>query len=434
MKRFSFWKYLLLVSIILHGCSKDNQISNEQISIVENEEINDLIQYNQHFLTVGLDDVPARIRESVDMALTNASQIANKSKDDITISSIKVEKAIIGNYDNGTSYTLLVDGSGKGSDIGKDDGEEYFDNLVVQELNDGSLITNIVRYTPSEQWRSSNMDDRSYSNYSGDITIYDEYGFAELGTTFVNGEIIHYDVDTMASSTDCSYEVSYTIGCVYTCWINSVHIVAYCTDKMTDDGGTGGGSGGGSGSGSGGGGGGSGSRTTTTTTSVVNINTTILDPEYFFEYEDINENPPSCESFNFQPDGTNNQESVVKGIYFNIILISTQYPYVHNQYQIKITNGVRFTAPMNLTLGGDLSSGSLAEVSAAALNQSMRETAIKYANKKVDPNIVLSYFKQRITYNYPRFVPGGRAQTNPSTYVSTPTNYKVSYFGYGNCN
>ena len=89
---------------------------------------------------------------------------------------------------------------------------------------------------------------------------------------------------------------------------------------------------------------------------------------------------------------------------------------------------------MNLTLGGDLSSGSLAEVSAAALNQSMRETAIKYANKKVDPNIVLSYFKQRITYNYPRFVPGGRVQTNPSTYVSTPTNYKVSYFGYGNCN
>lgn len=82
----------------------------------------------------------------------------------------------------------------------------------------------------------------------------------------------------------------------------------------------------------------------------------------------------------------------------------------------------------------NITSGLAATASAQALKISMNETVKKFGAKPVSGMIVELYFKERLKYNYPLFIPGGRVNFNPNSYNVTPTQYQTNLFGTGNCN
>lgn len=179
------------------------------------------------------------------------------------------------------------------------------------------------------------------------------------------------------------------------------------------------------------------------------IDTEVQDPVPITPAEDPNDNsgsgsegtvdapapiPPSCESFNFvAKPGTIWQESAVKNIHFNIVVID-QNGY-HISQIIEYPNAILFGAPTNLQIGNTtISSGIAATLSAKALQESMAETVHMYGNKPVSEMTVRLYFEERLKHNYPLFIPGGRVNFNASSYTGIPTNYETNAFGTGNCN
>lgn len=142
---------------------------------------------------------------------------------------------------------------------------------------------------------------------------------------------------------------------------------------------------------------------------------------------------PNCESFNFQQTGSNWQESAVLNIHFQVTVISPQGIYVN--HLCEFPQAILFGCPINLSVGNtNLSPGLAASTSAQALEQAMDETVKKFGNKPVSGMIVDMYFKQRLKHNYPLYIPGGRVNFNSNNFTVTPTQYRTSFFGNGNCN
>ncbi len=144
--------------------------------------------------------------------------------------------------------------------------------------------------------------------------------------------------------------------------------------------------------------------------------------------------PPSCQSFNFQnKTGSLWQESAVKNIHFNIVVISPKgYEFIQI---INYPNAILFGVPTNIQIGNtDISSGLAATLSAKAIDVSMSETVKMYGNQPVTELTVRLYFEERLKHNYPLFIPGGRVNFNAATFSGTPTNYITNMFGTGNCN
>ena len=159
----------------------------------------------------------------------------------------------------------------------------------------------------------------------------------------------------------------------------------------------------------------------------------ILNPESDdVEPEDVDIDP-NCESFNFQQTGSNWQESAVLNIHFQVTVISPQGIYVN--HLCEFPQAILFGCPINLSVGNtNLSPGLEAAASAQALEQAMDETVKKFGNKPVSGMIVDMYFKQRLKHNYPLYIPGGRVNFNANNFTVTPTQYRTSFFGNGNCN
>lgn len=133
------------------------------------------------------------------------------------------------------------------------------------------------------------------------------------------------------------------------------------------------------------------------------------------------EAPPSCTSFNFKKTSKNWQEANVTGIYFHVWLVTPQYPYTRYRYKVELNGPVLFGAPVKDRHGGETTPGLMGSVSAAALNQAMKDTAKKYGGTDVNTSVVTEYFKQRIKDNYPLWVPGGRANTNSNSSIPATT-------------
>lgn len=159
----------------------------------------------------------------------------------------------------------------------------------------------------------------------------------------------------------------------------------------------------------------------------------ILNPESDdVEPEDVDIDP-NCESFNFQQTGSNWQESAVLNIHFQVTVISPQGIYVN--HLCEFPQAILFGCPINLSVGNtNLSPGLAAATSAQALEQAMDETVKKFGNKPVSGMIVDIYFKKRLKHNYPLYIPGGRVNFNSNNFTVTPTQYRTSFFGNGNCN
>ncbi|MGX1928413.1 hypothetical protein [Flagellimonas sp. 2504JD4-2] len=144
------------------------------------------------------------------------------------------------------------------------------------------------------------------------------------------------------------------------------------------------------------------------------------------------DSPPDCESFHFVQTSSNWQQSAVVGIYFNIVLVMHEPPYLRYDKTVVLDQPVLFGAPVLDRFGNETSPGLIAEVSAGALHAAMKETANKYGGTQTSYSVVLAYFKQSIADNYALFVPGGRANTNSTTNL-IPTIYRPTPIGYGSC-
>jgi hypothetical protein len=166
---------------------------------------------------------------------------------------------------------------------------------------------------------------------------------------------------------------------------------------------------------------------------ISNIIKDILEPEN----DDIEEEDlviaPDCESFNFVPTNSNWQESAVLNIHFQINVISPAGIFVN--HLLEFPQAVLFGCPITLYVGNTyISPGIAANTSAQALKISMNETVKKFGNKPVSGMIIETYFKQRLKYNYPLFIPGGRVNFNANNFSVIPTQYQTNAFGTGDCN
>lgn len=159
----------------------------------------------------------------------------------------------------------------------------------------------------------------------------------------------------------------------------------------------------------------------------------ILNPENDNIEEEEVVLPPDCESFNFEPTNSNWQEAAVINIHFQVNIISPQGIYVN--HIVEFPQPILFGCPIDLIIGNtNLTPGLAASASAQALKLSMNETVKKFGNKTVSSMIVELYFKERLKYNYPFFIPGGRVNFNANNINVVPTQYQTNVFGTGNCN
>lgn len=142
--------------------------------------------------------------------------------------------------------------------------------------------------------------------------------------------------------------------------------------------------------------------------------------------------PPSCESFNFIPLGSLWQVAMVKNINFRVLGISPRG--IQILHVVSYPQAVYFGTPTNVKVGNtNITSGIAANTSARVLQKSMQEVIDKYGGTNVSDLILDRYFRERLAYNYPLFVPGGRVIFN-STENLPATNYKTNTFTAGDCN
>lgn len=144
------------------------------------------------------------------------------------------------------------------------------------------------------------------------------------------------------------------------------------------------------------------------------------------------ETPPSCKSFNFVNTTSTWQEAAVINIRFSIYLINSDG--ISYKYSLSFPQPVLFGMPSNFSLGGEVGAGIAAESSANALNNTMSEIAKEYAYSHTSESNVEVAFKERLKYNYPLYIPGGRVNFNATNYSVIPTEYKTNAFGIGSCN
>jgi hypothetical protein len=142
--------------------------------------------------------------------------------------------------------------------------------------------------------------------------------------------------------------------------------------------------------------------------------------------------PPSCESFNFVKNGALWQAAMVKNINFKVVGISPKG--IEILHVLSYPQAIYFGAPTNIKIGNtNITPGIAANLSARALQQSMKDVISKYGATDVSDLILDRYFRERLAYNYPLYVPGGRVNFN-STENLPAVNYKTNTFTAGDCN
>lgn len=141
--------------------------------------------------------------------------------------------------------------------------------------------------------------------------------------------------------------------------------------------------------------------------------------------------PPSCQSFNFIKTTSLWQVALVKNITFTIVLLDGKG--AHITHRISYPQAISFGSPTNLQKGGaNLTAGMVATLSARALQTSIQEVVDRYGAKNVSEMVVDQYFRDRLVYNYPLFINGGRANFN-STDNLPATDYKTTLLFLDDC-
>lgn len=146
---------------------------------------------------------------------------------------------------------------------------------------------------------------------------------------------------------------------------------------------------------------------------------------------DVVYTPPSCQSFNFSETASLWQTALVKNISFNIILLSEKgVTFIHSA---KFRQPISFGMPKEHSVGGTpISAGMAAELSAKALQTTIREVVAKYGRVKVSEMIVEQYFKERLLYNYPLITSGGRVNWTATENLPV-TDYETTFMLPDNC-
>ena len=403
--------FIILLGVLFLTCDKQPEFNEDILSqeVIDNENsLNKPIRFNE--LSPGI------IENVKNMDLLFEYSV-NKGKDVIFGEVIKDIVIINENEELGNSYTLRIEKKDKGL---------YFDNLVVQELPDGQLKTNVIRYTPDKQWYERTKYTKGrFASYTGGISVFREDGTWLSDLTLTDGEITESSTDMTTSQ--CFYKTSYTIGCAYSCWVESVIIHVYCpgengggsttyvdenaTNSFGQDSGGSSGSGSDPSSGSGGGG---------------TIGTSPFD-EFITAYEEEEWTPPSCKSFNFQNTATNWQEASVVNIRFNILLIEIVGGVrVRKRHLFTFPQPVKFGMPRKFANGTSIPAGLAAEIGARSINHAVDELISKYYNLAVSStSIVRSDFQAILKHEFQEQSNGGRVNFNDLSSTVTPTQYQT---------
>ncbi|AXT51329.1 hypothetical protein D1818_10980 [Aquimarina sp. BL5] len=141
---------------------------------------------------------------------------------------------------------------------------------------------------------------------------------------------------------------------------------------------------------------------------------------------------PSCESFNFQTyPGSLYQEAAVKGVHFNIVVISQNG--IQRATNISFPQPILFGIPTNYSIGGDFSAGAAAELSAEILEITMDEIVRLYGTGNYAPSFLRTQFRNLLISNYRSYTAGGgRVQFNYSGRIPA-TQYQTNWFTNGDC-
>ena len=154
------------------------------------------------------------------------------------------------------------------------------------------------------------------------------------------------------------------------------------------------------------------------------------------EGEELENVPPSCESFNFTSTGSNWQTAVVKGVRFKLRILEQNGAQSNVVVaDIAYDNNIQFGTPKLDRYNSNFTPGLAAELSAEALHMSMNETKNHFRDKyNISETQIRIYFEERLRYNYPIMTGGGRVNFGRNDYGLIPTQYKTEFFGTGNCN
>ncbi|KAF2081740.1 hypothetical protein [Flavobacterium sharifuzzamanii] len=142
--------------------------------------------------------------------------------------------------------------------------------------------------------------------------------------------------------------------------------------------------------------------------------------------------PPSCESFNFTSKvGANWQESLVKNVYFRVILLDNKGLTIN--HVVSYPQPILFGMPINLNKGnGDISGGAAATVSAMVLDKVMGEIVKKYGRTNVSDLTLRLEFQQLLISEYRTYTNGGTVNFNSASPLPA-TNYKTNASATGLC-
>ena len=295
---------MFLSSAVFQSCERGEDmvdVSEDSLQITREDEVSTL------------DGLPEHIRESLlssSETLKRAAREGKGKKEEF--GDIVPDMAIEREHENGTtSYTLGLEKLEQGL---------YYDNIALQEYEDGSTVPYVIRYRPSLEWLNEffGRQDR-YEHYTGTMEVYDGEGAIRSRIDLAGGELV---ASESFNSTTGKCELvlhSIAIGCVYTCWISNIEIGYLC-----DSGGDGSGSGwDGSGGGDDTGGIGGGTGGTGGSGGEPGINTT---PVEDFE-EELGIWHAACRSFQYEDfGGTGTKVAAVKGIEHPVLRTDSRCP------------------------------------------------------------------------------------------------------------
>lgn len=147
------------------------------------------------------------------------------------------------------------------------------------------------------------------------------------------------------------------------------------------------------------------------------------------------EKAPDCASFPYKKVADNWKATVSKGIYFNVVLIDPNNPQNQGVYHIDFGNELFTFETYNIDrFDNELGNANASEVTAAAMNNAMKEIADYYKYRYGTSQIVIEQrFKEVLKREFNYMTGGGKMRIgNP--FGLTPTQFTHAWFGFGNCN
>ncbi|WP_318343204.1 hypothetical protein [Flagellimonas baculiformis] len=224
MKQMKNLLPVMLLVLVVWGCDKQS-LEETPILSKANEESTEPSKNRP----VPFGDLSNDILSEIDEMDNYFRSDGNKAKDGSFGEVVRDIAILDNNEDQGKSYTLRMEKLEKGF---------YFDNLVVQQGSDGERNVHVVRYTPDKDWYEETKGQNGrFESYSGNISVFREDGtwLADMG--LVQGKIAKSTTDM--STAQCILQTSYTMGCVYSCWVDSITIDVYCPGNAGGSGGGG---------------------------------------------------------------------------------------------------------------------------------------------------------------------------------------------------